>query len=169
MYLAQVILDEWYVYSRGGAQIISDVDVLDGIAARYNLIVLGGPSDNEYTKRRSEAGVSRLVSFLPSGGVVINDRKYEEQGTGAIFLAPSAARTRLSLIVSGVDEIGLRRAVWSIPFRTGLEVPDYLVVGDPYGDPASGWTGSQSHEGGILATGFWNNTWDYDAASGYLK
>lgn len=99
----------------------------------------------------------------------ISNRKYEKSGTGTIFLGPSAARTRLCLIVAGIDEIGLLRATWSIPFRTGIQVPDYLIVGDPYGDPATGWTGTHQREGGILAAGFWSNLWEYDAVSGYLK
>lgn len=167
--MAQILLDEWYLFARGGSQIIKDVDVLDGVAARYNLIVLGSCSENMYTKRRADAGISKIVTYLPSGGVQIQDRTYENQGTGVLFLAPSSSRTRLCLIVSGVDELGLLRAIWSIPFRTGLEMADYIVVGDPYGDPATGWTGSESREGGILATGFWNNTWEFDISSGYLK
>jgi hypothetical protein len=36
------------------------VDVLDGLAAQYNLIVLGGPIDNLYTRRREKEGVSTM-------------------------------------------------------------------------------------------------------------
>jgi hypothetical protein len=35
--------------------------------------------------------------------------------------------------VAGVDEMGILRAGWSIPFRTGIQVADFLIVGDPYG------------------------------------
>lgn len=101
--------------------------------------------------------------------MAVGERNYSEPGTGTLFLAPSAARTRLCLIVAGIDETGLLRAVWTIPFRTGLQVPDFVIVGPPYGDPSTGWTGDRHREGGILAAGFWNNTWGFDHAMGYLK
>eukprot|EP00842_Homolaphlyctis_polyrhiza_P000096 jgi/Hompol1/1087/HPOL_002640-RA len=176
--LAQHIASSWYLYALGGTQIIRDVDVLDGLAAKYNLIVLGGPLDNLYTRRRESEGASGLVKFLPSGGFHIGDRSYEQPGSGILFLAPSPTRTRMGLFVAGVDANGLQRAAWSIPFRTGLEVPDYLVVGDEYGDPATGWTagdgspfggGGTKGAGGVFAAGYWNNTWDYDNRCGYLK
>ncbi|KAI8905029.1 hypothetical protein EDD86DRAFT_212102 [Gorgonomyces haynaldii] len=170
---AQHILDSWYLFAKGGAQIVRDVDLHDGMAARYNLIVLGGSLDNYYTLRRSQGGAATLVRFLGSGGVQIGNQKYESPGTGSLFLAPSATRTRLCLIVHGIDELGLLRAVWSIPFRSGLQVPDYMVVGNQYGDPATGWTGEHRKStlgaGGVLAAGFWNNTWEFDDRSGYVK
>jgi hypothetical protein len=92
-------------------------------------------------------------------------------------LAPSPARTRTALFVSGIDAIGFLRAVWSIPFRTGLTVPDYMIVGEEYGDSKSGWTagngapfsgGGTKGAGGILAAGYWSNLWEYDSECGYL-
>lgn len=176
--LAQHIASSWYLYGFGGTQIVTDVEVLDGLAASYNLIVLGGPKDNMYTRKRESQGNVGLVQFLASGGVRIGTRQYELPGTGVLFLAPSPTRTRIGLFVAGIDEEGLKRAVWSIPFRTGLEVPDYLVVGDEYGDPATGWTAGEGSPfggagtkgaGGVFAAGFWNNTWDFDDRCGYLK
>ncbi|KAH6585596.1 hypothetical protein BASA50_001204 [Batrachochytrium salamandrivorans] len=179
--LAQHIASSWYLFGLGGTQIVRDVDVLDGMTAKYNLIILGGPADNLYTRRRSEeggAGLGSTVKFLPSGGFKIEDRSYELPGTGALFLAPSPTRTRMGLFVAGIDESGLRRAVWTIPFRTGLEVPDYLIMGDEYGDAATGWTAGNGSPfggagtkgvGGVFAAGYWNNTWNYDNRCGYLK
>ncbi|KAJ3322034.1 hypothetical protein HDV06_003635 [Boothiomyces sp. JEL0866] len=171
-HLAQHISTSWYMYGRGSVQIIKDVDVLDGVTARYNLIVLGDPRDNVYTLRRTQGGASKLVTFLPDGGLQIADRVYDQPGTGAVFLAPSPARTRLCLFVTGVDYLGLLRALWTIPFQTGVQVPDYMIVGEEYGDPSSGWTavgGSPTKgSGGILAAGFWNNTWEFDPSAGYL-
>ncbi|KAJ3273129.1 hypothetical protein HDV01_004768 [Terramyces sp. JEL0728] len=166
------ISTNWYMYGRGSVQIIKDVDVLDGIAARYNLIVLGDPRDNAYTLRRSQGGAAKLVTFLPNGGLQIVDRVYDQPGTGALFLAPSPARTRLCLFITGVDYLGLLRATWTIPFQTGVQVPDYMIVGEEYGDPSSGWTAvggaPTKGSGGILAAGYWNNTWEFDPSIGYL-
>lgn len=56
--------------------------------------------------------------------------------------------------------------------HVGLQVPDYLVVGEEYGDPHSGWTGNGKGTkgvGGILAAGYWNNSWSFDPRCGYLK
>ncbi|KAL2913539.1 hypothetical protein HK105_206999 [Polyrhizophydium stewartii] len=176
--LAQHIATSWYLFGLGGTQIVRDVDVLDGVAAKFNLIVLGGPRDNLYTRRRETEGASGLVTFLPSGGFRIHDRAYEQRGAGIVFLAPSPTRTRMGLFVAGTDADGLRRAVWAIPFRTGVEVPDYMVVGDEFGDASTGWTagdgspfggGGTKGVGGVFAAGYWNNTWDFDYRCGYLK
>jgi hypothetical protein len=103
----------------------------------------------------------------------LGERTYDKPGTGALFLAPSPSRTRLCLFVTGIDEEGLRRAAWTIPFRTGLEVADYTIVGSAYGDPSTGWSAGKGLRtkgaGGILATGYWSNDWDFEKYSGYLK
>ena len=115
---------------------------------------------------------------MPSGGFKLHDRTFERPGTGALFLSPSPTRTRLGLFIAGIDAIGLQRAAWTIPFRTGIEVPDYMIVGDEYGDAATGWTAGNGSPfggagtkgvGGVFAAGYWNNTWDYDDRCGYLK
>ncbi|KAI8619925.1 hypothetical protein BC830DRAFT_1101631 [Chytriomyces sp. MP71] len=175
---AQLIATSWYIYGRGGTQIIRDVDARDGIAAKYHLIVLGGPKDNIFTRRRETEGGAKMVKFLESGGFQIDTKKYEAAGTGMLFLAPSPTRTLMGMYITGVDELGFKRAVWSIPFRTGLMVPDYLVVGDEYGDPATGWTAGDGNpfggagtkgSGGVFAAGYWSNVWEYDPRCGYLK
>ncbi|KAJ3100428.1 hypothetical protein HDU97_002215 [Phlyctochytrium planicorne] len=170
---AQNLAASWYLFGRGGTQIIRDVDVRDGLAAKYHMIVLGGPKDNVFTKRREGE-----VQFLESGGVQIDRKKYEAPGTGIIFLAPSPTRTLMGLFLAGTDELGFRRAVWTMPFRTGLMVPDYMVIGDEYGDPATGWTAGDGSPfggagtkggGGIFAAGYWNNKWNFDTRCGYTK
>ncbi|KAJ3120897.1 hypothetical protein HK098_004132 [Nowakowskiella sp. JEL0407] len=175
--VAQHIAASWYLYGRGGTQIVRDVDVLDGLAARYNFIVLGGPEDNKWTRRREKEGAANLVRFLPDG-YQISNRKYVGPGIGIIFSAPSPTRTRMGLFISGTDELGFMKAAWTIPFRTGLMVPDYMVFGDEYGDPSTGWTARDGAPyggagtkgaGGVYAAGYWNNTWEYDDRCGYLK
>ncbi|KAI9202381.1 uncharacterized protein BJ171DRAFT_514823 [Polychytrium aggregatum] len=176
---AQHLAASWYLFGRGTTQIVRDTEVLDGLAARFNLIVLGGPSVNLYAKRREdEIKQSNLVHFLPSGGFQIANKKYELPGTGILFLAPSPTRARMGVFIAGTDEIGFHRALWSLPFRTGLTVPDYLVVGDEYGDPSTGWTAGSGNAyggagtkgtGGVFAAGYWNNMWEYDPRCGYLK
>jgi hypothetical protein len=95
-----------------------------------------------------------------------------------LFLAPSPTRTYLNLFVAGIDELGFMRAVWTVPFRTGLLVPDYMVIGDEYGDPSTGWTAGDGHPyggagtkgmGGVLAAGYWGNDWNFDPRCGYAK
>jgi hypothetical protein len=102
----------------------------------------------------------------------LGNRTFNKPGTGALFLAPSPARTRLCLFVTGIDDEGLRRALWTIPFQTGIQVPDYTIVGSSFGDSSAGWTAGKEKNkglGGILATGYWSNDWDFDESSGYLK
>jgi hypothetical protein len=86
---------------------------------------------------------------------------------GILFTAPNPSRTRLALFVCGLDREGFLRAAWSVPFRTGLTVPDYMVLGTGYGGPANGWTLSKGPDS-ILAAGYWGNEWEYDGHCGYL-
>ncbi|KAI8846893.1 hypothetical protein BC829DRAFT_418861 [Chytridium lagenaria] len=98
---AQNLAASWYMFGRGGTQIIRDVDVRDGLAAKYHMIVLGGPKDNSFTRRREGEGGAIMVQFLESGGFQIDRKKYEAQGTGIIFLAPSPTRTLMGLFLAG--------------------------------------------------------------------
>ena len=173
--MAQQIANSWYLYGRGSVQIIRDVDVLDGITARYNLIVLGDPRVNQYTLSRTKAGTSKLLQFLPDGGIQIRDSVFNSPGTGSIFLAPSSARTRLGLFITGIDADGLLRALWTIPFRTGIQVPDYTIMSEEYGDPCTGWMSKSGIDGepktkgigGILALGYWNFEWNFLESAGF--
>ena len=167
--MAESIATSWYIYSRGSAQIIKDIEVLDGVTAKYNLIVLGDPRDNEYTLARTKAGTSKLLQFRPDGGIQIRDSVYNKPGTGSLFLAPSSARTRLGLFITGVDNEGLQRAVGSIPFRTGSLIPDYTIFGPEYGDPSTGWMTGGKGVGGVLASGYWDYQWEYLGDSGNLS
>ena len=102
------------------------------------------------------------MKYLPSGGVELDHHKYDEPGTGVLFLAPSPTRTRSAVYVTGVDLDGLSRAAWSLPFRTGVMIPDYFIVGKEFGDPTTGWTAGDGAPlggagtkgvGGVLAAG----------------
>ena len=75
-----------------------------------------------------------MVQFSENGGIIIGGNTYDSPGIGALFLAPSPARTRLCLFVTGIGTRGLERAMLSLPFRSGVNVPDYLVVGTGFGD-----------------------------------
>ncbi len=60
---AQQISAAWYIYGRGITHIVRDSDVFDGDAARYNMIVLGGPKHNSWTRRREHEG-SAVMGLL---------------------------------------------------------------------------------------------------------
>lgn len=103
-HMAQQISASWYIYGRGMTQILRDDEVFDGDAARYNMIVLGGPKENKWTARREHEGNAVMgeiillvddysyfvVSFLADGGFQIGDRKYTEKGTGTCSLKRSS-------------------------------------------------------------------------------
>ena len=59
-----------------------DDEVRDGDAARYNMIVLGGPEDNKWTKRRESEGGKRMVRYLEGGGYQIGRRIFVGTGIG---------------------------------------------------------------------------------------
>lgn len=79
MHLATQISTRYHSKTLGSARIIRDVDIRDGDAARYNMIVIGGPLVNLYTRQRvSEDAMTQFQEY----GYRIGEGVYKDDGTG---------------------------------------------------------------------------------------
>jgi len=93
---------------------------------------------------------------MTNEGLKLHGRRYRDQGTGnhkyssldssvtatgALIL--SSTRNATWLHLWGIDKVGLERATLLFPFRTGLSVPEWIVLGSNYG--------------GVLSAGFWGH------------
>lgn len=76
--------------------VIYDQDVRDGDTATHNMIVLGGPLINAWTKRRVGEGGREMILFSETG-YSIGGAIY--QGGGVAFIGPSPTRTRIGVYI----------------------------------------------------------------------
>lgn len=104
----------------------------------------------------------RFPIFLDNDGHINLRSKHEvvrtfgnEPGLGAIFLVPLPYNA-LGIVVLGVDEEGLKRAIRLLPLRTGVGQPDFVILGRE-----SGWKGLA----GAYALGFFDHDWQITSSS----
>lgn len=133
------------VYHKLDTVIVDDHEaalaVRDGSLASGNFVVLsqgklGGFAASLVSKSATPFGVDGSILRLRS-------RSFTAPSTGVLFLHPHPTNAEaLTLFVYGTDESGLERALRLFPVRTGVTVPDWIVVG-PQAD-ARGTGGVQS-------------------------
>lgn len=109
----------------------------------------------------SSALPSFPINVDPERGVCILDKSDEEHyyefspGLGVAMLRPLPG-ARLELILWGLDTEGLRYAARLLPLQTGVGLPDFVVSGEQ-----CRWKGAA----GVLAMGFFDNSWRVSRAS----
>ncbi|EFA77664.1 hypothetical protein PPL_12272 [Heterostelium album PN500] len=152
---ASYISNFWQTYGRGSPQIVSDAEfVPTADCATSNYILLGSPYENAVTNKYQPLIPVTYSEF----GFSIGPTNYEDPTMGVATLAPNQCGTGLILVVSGNSVEGFLKAVKAIPQRSGVVVPDYMVVGNEWGFKGAG---------GIVATGFWSNNWQFNTDSAY--
>ncbi|KAM5531823.1 hypothetical protein V8D89_014522 [Ganoderma adspersum] len=144
------------VYHKLDAAIIDDHEaaraVRDGSLASGNLVVLshgklGGFAAPFVSKSATPFGVDSSILQLRS-------RSFTVPSTGVLFLHPHPTNAEaLTLFVYGTDESGLERALRLFPIRTGITVPDWIVVGSQ---------ADVRGTGGVQSAGVWGNDWRWN-------
>ncbi|KAF7725436.1 hypothetical protein EC973_009610 [Apophysomyces ossiformis] len=140
------IAHDWYLYGRGDAQIVPDDHPAFELSSSpddiYYRIYLGLPSQNKET--------DRLLSFR-SGDIVLSKdrirvghREFTEPGTGILFLWKGIHSNEIAIIVAGLDAVGFDLAWRLLPKRTGMMIPEWIVIGKE---------SKQKGLGGILGAG----------------
>eukprot|EP01133_Synstelium_polycarpum_P008939 gene8939-10482_t len=156
LWSATYISNFWSTYGRGSPQIVRDVEfVSTGCSAATNYILIGSTEQNLLA---SKWALQLPVEFY-GPTFSIGSTTYADPDMGTAFLAPNECGAGLLLVVAGNSVTGLLKAVKTIPQRSGVVAPDFVVVGSEWG-----WKGA----GGIVATGFWDNNWLLQTDSSYL-
>jgi hypothetical protein len=117
-------------------------------AESSNLILLGHAQDNTWS--RQHACSFPYVKFLRGGGFVLGGERYSDPTSGLVAVGADSKANRRLLLVLGVDDEGLARAVRNVPISSGPLTTDFAVYG-----PRAGWAGA----GGLLAAGYVNHLW----------
>lgn len=108
------------------ARILSAHEAENGLACGGNMVVIGC-ADSLLVKdllRRSQSEWSH-----EGGAWVLNDKKFDNPTSGLLFLVKrTSIITNTALFLQSSDPGGLERALRLFPIRTGVLVPDWLVV-----------------------------------------
>lgn len=144
---------------------IQDSDI-SSMSSSSSHVYLGGPDENLALSTVSGGTGIPFVTHLGSGQFKIRDRLFAEPGIGLLYSIPhrghldaeEGAQQR-SVVLSGTDAEGIERAARLLPVRTGVPLPEWIVVGrdcDRFG------------MGGVLAAGWYDNQWGWSEAMSYL-
>jgi len=165
-------------------QILLDEQVTDSMRAGANLILFGSPKDNKVVRHYQQQGLLPVrfgpmaaaanLPEVPDGAFAIGKCIFQGPSVGVIFTFPlrkglsvgDARAGALGLVIVGADEDGLRD-VLSLgqptippmvrPPYANMQ-PDFVVTG-----PELTWKGI----GGVLASGYWGNSWEFLPESSY--
>lgn len=100
---------------------------LNGTLGSGNLVILGGAT-NAFTKHLLAAG--RAALRLQEGTLLLGGNAVRS-GLATLFLHPHPTNpAALALVLFADDERSLERVLRLFPIRTGITVPDWLVVSD---------------------------------------
>ncbi|HDQ99278.1 MAG TPA: hypothetical protein ENN51_03200, partial [candidate division WOR-3 bacterium] len=145
----------WWVRANGRAEVLPDTSVTDSLAARYNLVLFGGPDANTVTRRLAP----RLPVRVREGEMHL-DRRRLGPDLAAMFVYPNPDHPdRLVLVRMGTDAEHTRLAgFWGL-LHSGAGIPDFIIFDRSV--RRLGW-------GGVRAAGFFNTDWQFDPASSWV-
>jgi hypothetical protein len=162
--LALRIAQNLYTYFGAEVDIRFDYEV-DDLSLDGNVISLGMEDENVYLQS-VEASRSLMRPFpitTKTGAIYVNDtmagHTYRGNGVGAIYLHP-LRRSRLLMVICGVDQKGLELAAKLFPYRTGVGQPDWIIVGSKMGNEGMR---------GVEAMGYYSNLWDVELPVSYFS
>ncbi|KIK63771.1 hypothetical protein GYMLUDRAFT_71889 [Collybiopsis luxurians FD-317 M1] len=178
MSIALRLTHDLHLYHRIDSEIVldSEVDIAlskSGTASslgRSNIVVVGNEAAfalQNLNLKEDQVLFSKKNAFFNLDDFLAKIRVHSNQefnpgrpeiqsGQGILFLHPHPTNSRAKmLLLQSTDSkgSGLERAARLFPIRTGVPVPDWIIVG---GDGGKG-------EGNVIATGLWNSEWDWNA------
>ena len=128
-------LDVEIIVDKGNNNLLNSYDL---IADGGNVIVIGCKKNLWLEENKSDFGVEDETWSFKGHALT-------EPSTGILFTAPHPSNPKgLVLYLAGTDDDGLERALRLFPFRTGVPVPDFVIVGKH-----ADYVGA----GGVLAAG----------------
>ncbi|OAX43816.1 hypothetical protein K503DRAFT_730813 [Rhizopogon vinicolor AM-OR11-026] len=146
------------------ARISSASETENDLACGGNTIVIGC-ADSLLVKDLLERSQSDWS--YEGGSWVLNDKKFDRPSSGLLFLLKKASTSNMVLLLQSTDSEGLERVLRLFPIRTGVLVPDWLVV-----DGRADRIGAA----GIEGTGVWGSAlrsndgkWGFSACMSWLN
>ncbi|KAH7909149.1 hypothetical protein BJ138DRAFT_1090031 [Hygrophoropsis aurantiaca] len=91
-----------------------------------NVVIIGG-AETDFVQRQLESSDSPFR--YRNGAWILEDREFIRPSSGIIFLYQRREESAVSLYLMSTDQAGLERAARLFPIRTGVPIPDWVVVG----------------------------------------
>lgn len=118
------------VYHKLDAEIIDSSEAIDrldkGALGQGNIVTIGGVNNN-FTCQLLEKGATPFS--LSSEGLLLHGRPIS-QDTASLFLQPHPTfKSSLVLVMHANEEQGLERLLRLFPLRTGISIPDWVLLG----------------------------------------
>ncbi|KAL6309159.1 hypothetical protein BKA93DRAFT_821973 [Sparassis latifolia] len=144
------------VYHKLDAEIIVDAEAMrrlgDNSLGQGNIVVIGG-ANGEFS--RAILLQNQTAFSLQNGSLCLHGRLLSISSTALFLHSHPVLSTGLMLFIYALDESGLERGIRLFPTRTGVTLPDFLVIG-----PQADTIGA----GAVEATGVWGDGWDWNSA-----
>ncbi|KAG2149291.1 hypothetical protein DEU56DRAFT_869477 [Suillus clintonianus] len=140
------------------ARIFSAREAENGLACGGNMVVIGcaGSLFVKNLLKRSQSEWS-----YEGGAWVLNNKKFDNPSSGLLFLIKKTFNaSKTVLFLQSSEPRGLERALRLFPVRTGVLVPDWLVV-----DERADRIGA----GGVEAAGSNDGKWGFNARMSWLN
>jgi len=145
--IARSIAQRWWYRANGYTRIVRDKDVDASLASRYNLVLIGGPQSNLYSRLIADSVPFRIEE----AGVYVEDIFIPGKDLACKFVYPNPQNPKKLILAEwGTSIEGLRLAGSLNCIYSGSGLPDFLVY-----DSAVRLSGYA----GVRAAGFFDNSW----------
>uniref|UniRef100_A0A8H8CMV3 Peptidase S9 prolyl oligopeptidase catalytic domain-containing protein n=1 Tax=Psilocybe cubensis TaxID=181762 RepID=A0A8H8CMV3_PSICU len=132
-----------------------------------NVVFIGHPSST-FAQEVLKPEAAKTDARIVDSHLYFGNKKFAKAGQGALFLHPHPIavadghgdRQSLMLFMLYTDKSALEKLVRLFPFRTGVGVPDWLVVGEKMDSFGAG---------GVEAAGVWNNDWKLSESMSWFR
>jgi len=137
----------WWHRANGYVDVLPDTEVTDVEVRNRNLILFGGPAENEITSRIN----SKLPIRLEKGSFRVGKKVIRGRGLAAEFIYPNPLNPEKFVFVhEGSDSLGLGISTSFGTIYSGAGLPDFIIFDETV--KLRGW-------GGALCTGFFDTDW----------
>ncbi|KAF7295253.1 hypothetical protein MIND_01064200 [Mycena indigotica] len=127
------------------------------IAQEGNILVIAHTSDPRLAELLRD---QRTPFKIENKHLALREAVFDEPGLGILFLHPHPQDPKgQMLFLLCTDDAGLERAGKLFPIRTGVTVPDWLVISS---------RADQMGAGGIIGAGVYGNNWSYNDVASWL-
>ncbi len=148
---ARLDSETWYYRGNGGADVLSDVELLSEPSALSGNVILYGNAD---TNGAWDTVLDGCPVRVARGWVVFGDKTVEGGDLGCLMVYPRAGCTRnLVGVVSGTGPAGLRLTERLPIFTSGVGFPDVTILGVD---------ALEKGNAGVRCAGFFGNDWSIE-------
>ncbi|KZV94079.1 hypothetical protein EXIGLDRAFT_737520 [Exidia glandulosa HHB12029] len=134
-------------------QIVSAADATARVENGTTIVLSAGEDEfNDYIPHSLGDGATPFS--IEPGKITLSGYTIDDPSTGALFAHPHTGRPgSRTVYVVGTDASGFERALRLFPWRTGIPVPEWIVIGQDADSMAAG---------GVLGAGFWDRSGSMD-------